>query len=61
MPSKFLDDDKRVRSFMIEVRRDVYMNERTGERRPDFAEKANQVCALIKALADVSDLPQKLV
>jgi len=40
---------------MIEVRRDVYMNERTGERRPDFAEKAERVCELIKALADASD------
>jgi N-formylglutamate amidohydrolase len=61
VPSKFWTRDDRVRSFMIEVRRDVYMDERTGERLPDFSIKAEQICALIKALADVSDLPEDLV
>jgi N-formylglutamate amidohydrolase len=55
VPSKFWNGDDRVRSFMIEVRRDVYMNERTGERRSDFSEKAERVCELIKALAGASD------
>ena len=61
VPSRFWNRDNRVRSFMIEVRRDVYMNERTGERLPDFSEKAAQVCALIKALAEVSELRHELI
>jgi N-formylglutamate amidohydrolase len=61
VPTKFWRRDDRVRSFMIEVRRDVYMNEQTAERLPDFSEKAKQVCALIRALAEVSDPLQNLV
>jgi hypothetical protein len=35
---------------MIEVRRDIYMNEATGARREDFDETARQIGALLAAL-----------
>lgn len=35
-PSKFYRTDKRVRSVMFEVRRDLYMNEKTGEKNIGF-------------------------
>ncbi len=36
VPSGFYGRDQRVRSVMIEVRRGLYMDEATAERRPDF-------------------------
>ncbi len=36
VPSGFYGRDRRVRSVMIEVRRGLYMDEATTERRPDF-------------------------
>ncbi len=38
VPNAFYGRDARVQSVMIEVRRDLYMDERTGERMPGFAE-----------------------
>ena len=36
VPLKFYDNDKRVQSVMIEVRRDLYMDEQTGEKNSSF-------------------------
>ena len=36
VPLKYYGQDSRVQSIMIEVRRDLYMNEMTGEKSPDF-------------------------
>lgn len=36
VPLPFYEADPNVRSVMIEVRRDLYMNEASGERSPDF-------------------------
>lgn len=38
VPNAYYGRDQRVQSVMIEVRRDLYMDERTGERTPGFAE-----------------------
>jgi N-formylglutamate amidohydrolase len=46
VPNKFWNDDARVRSFMLEIRRDLYMDEATGLKRSDFA----AVCARIQDL-----------
>ncbi|MEX2130030.1 MAG: N-formylglutamate amidohydrolase, partial [Pseudohongiellaceae bacterium] len=40
VPSKFYEQDKRVSAVMIEVRRDLYMNEESGEKTSRFAEIA---------------------
>ena len=37
VPNAYYGRDQRVQSVMIEVRRDLYMNERTGEPSPHFA------------------------
>ena len=49
-PSKFYEKDSRVSSLMIEVRRDLYMDETTGRLRGDYlATKArlNRACKQI--------------
>jgi len=38
VPNAYYGRDQRVQSVMIEVRRDLYMDERTGERTPGLAE-----------------------
>ncbi len=38
VPNAYFGRDRRVQSVMIEVRRDLYMDERTGERLPGFAD-----------------------
>ena len=38
VPNAFYGRDARVQSVMIELRRDLYMDERTGERLPVFAD-----------------------
>jgi len=50
VPSNFWGKDDRVRSFMIEARRDLYMNEQTGVKRADFTNQAERVTALIEVL-----------
>jgi N-formylglutamate amidohydrolase len=46
-PMKHYGKEKRVHSLMIEVRRDLYMDEETGERVPRFAEVRHTVqCAI---------------
>ncbi len=37
VPNAYYGRDQRVQSVMIEVRRDLYMDERTGEKSPQFA------------------------
>jgi N-formylglutamate deformylase len=60
VPSKFWRVDQRVRSFMIEVRRDIYMNEETGARREEFDQTALRICALLEALAALNvQLPEQ--
>jgi N-formylglutamate amidohydrolase len=53
VPRRYLNADARVRSFMIEVRRDLYMTEETGIKRANFSAASIQVCALIRELVRV--------
>ncbi len=48
VPGKHWEKTKEVRSLMVEVRRDLYMNEKTGERLPEFDMISVRVCSLIR-------------
>jgi N-formylglutamate amidohydrolase len=51
VPNAYYGRDQRVQSVMIEVRRDLYMDERTGDRRPRFTE-VQRVLAELRALLE---------
>ena len=53
VPAKHWQKTREVRSVMIEVRRDIYMDEQTGEKLPTFDEAAARVCLLLEALASL--------
>ena len=48
VPLKYYQKDPRVRSIMIEVRRDLYMDETTGEKTPRFDELRAFLEVLVK-------------
>ena len=48
VPLKFYNKDKRVQSVMIEVRRDLYMNEKTGGKNNKFQEIKYMLNNIIK-------------
>lgn len=48
---RYWSADARVRSFMLEIRRDLYMDEATGNKRADFSAASRRLCSLIEALA----------
>ena len=50
VPSKFLHQDKRVNSIMIEINRKLYMNEDTGQKMSSFVEIRSNICMLIKQI-----------
>ncbi len=50
VPSKFLYQDKRVKSIMIEINRELYMNEATGEKNDSFIEIKSDICLLLKQI-----------
>jgi N-formylglutamate deformylase len=54
VPTRFYQRDARVRSLMIELRRDHYMDERTGERSPGFAESVALITSLLASAANRS-------
>jgi len=58
VPDEFWNSDKRVRSFMIEVRRDLYMNEQTGGKNVGFTQQSERLSDLIEALIAVTAEPQ---
>lgn len=45
VPNKFYRKDKRVQSVMVELRRDIYMNEETGKKTPGEFERVQYVLA----------------
>ena len=47
VPMKFYQEDARVKSIMIEIRRDLYINETTGERNLSFTETKQKVQSAI--------------
>jgi N-formylglutamate amidohydrolase len=56
VPNAYYGRDQRVQSVMIEVRRDLYMDERTGERLPGFAH-VQRVLTEFRALLEAWSLP----
>jgi N-formylglutamate deformylase len=48
VPEKHWGKTKEVCSLMVEVRRDLYMNEKTGERLSEFDAISARVCSLIR-------------
>ena len=48
VPLKFYNKDKRVQSIMIEVRRDLYMNEKSGEKNNKFYDIKSVLEKIIK-------------
>jgi N-formylglutamate deformylase len=53
-PQRYYGHDKRVHSVMIELRRDLYMSEKTGEKGPKFAEVRTHVQSLIRQIEEVT-------
>lgn len=53
VPSRWLGSEPSVHSIMIEVRRDLYMNETTGERLPGFSALRDDLRAVLGALGKV--------
>ena len=47
VPMKYYQKDERVKSIMIEIRRDLYMDETTGERNLSFNETRQKIAAAI--------------
>lgn len=52
VPAKHWQRTRAVKSVMIEVRRDLYMDETTGERRADFDKIAERVAKLVEGAHD---------
>ncbi len=52
VPSDFHGKEPRVMSVMLEIRKDLYMDELTGQRLPDFVRISNAVRTVLCALAD---------
>jgi N-formylglutamate amidohydrolase len=50
VPSAYWQSDRRVRSLMVEVRRDLYMDEETGDPLPAFNAVSARLCRLVEAL-----------
>lgn len=56
VPLEFLGSDARVATIMVEVRRDQYMDEATGERLPAFEQVASDLRAAVGELAAAAAL-----
>jgi len=52
VPMLYSGGDKRMSSVMIEVRRDIYMDELTGDRKPSFTEIKGVIDKMIQILAE---------
>jgi N-formylglutamate amidohydrolase len=57
VPTRFYGRDARVRSLMVELRRDLYMDETTGERSVGFAASLALVTALLAMAAQRAGEP----
>ncbi len=51
VPMRFYRKDLRVSAVMIEVRRGLYMDERSGARLPGFEEIRERISGALKSLA----------
>lgn len=52
-PQRHYQKDSRVQALMIEVRRDLYMNEETGARKTEFDEVKNSIQKVIRILESI--------
>ena len=52
VPAKFLHQENRVKSIMIEINRELYMDEVTGEKTDSFTEIRSIICRLIDQIID---------
>jgi N-formylglutamate deformylase len=52
VPSRFYQRDRRVRSLMIELRRDLYMDEASGKKTGRFEECRSLVTTLLETAAE---------
>ncbi|MBC8514896.1 N-formylglutamate amidohydrolase [bacterium] len=50
VPSRYYQKDQTVSSIMIEVRRDLYMDEVTGRRHPTFADVVHRLTVALRAI-----------
>lgn len=50
VPAKFLHQDKRVKSIMIEINRELYMNKAIGEKNDSFVEIKSNIRRLINQI-----------
>ena len=53
-PGQYYGRNAAVRSFMIEVRKDLYMNEETGDKLPRFAEIRDHLTAAMEKSAEIA-------
>jgi N-formylglutamate deformylase len=53
VPSDFYRRDKRVHALMIELRRDLYMDELTGQKLPEFNEKRQRVRTTVSLITQL--------
>ena len=60
VPMRFYRRDARVCSIMVEVRRDQYMDELTGEKLPGFDEVAARIQTAVRELAAAAAPPRGL-
>ncbi len=54
VPARFYRSDLRVGAIMVEVRRDLYMDERSGARLPHFEEVQERLAGALRTLAGAS-------
>ncbi len=59
VPMRFYQKDLRVRAIMVEVRRGLYMDERSGERLPSFHEVRRRLSDPLKAMMDAVASPRE--
>ena len=54
VPMEFWKKDKNIKSVMIEVRRDLYMNEESGEKSPNFERIKEVIASALKGIKEIT-------
>ena len=52
VPMKFYQNEKRVKSVMIEVRRDLYMNELSGQKTNNFSRVKKSIAKILEQIPE---------